>query len=61
MIIMCTLLTLWMSAHQLCDRAVCRPTPMASFLANTKLVNKKGKPCALDPSLPTYVYFGAVW
>ena len=34
---------------------------MATFLAGTKLVNKKGELSVLDPAVPTYLYFGAVW
>ena len=34
---------------------------MALLLQDTKLVNSLGAPAKLDPSLPVYLYFGAIW
>ena len=34
---------------------------MASYLANTRLVDHDGAAVQLDPALPVYLYFGAEW
>ena len=44
-----------------CSPTLRVPPAMALLLQDTKLVNSLGEPAKLDPSVPVYLYFGAIW